>query len=166
MTTSPAVGARVSVEARALFPKSNKPLEGVVLGQLDTHGFLLIDFGSSFEGHNGHPQSIGKMARGSFGETNTCWFVMPTYVTELPDTIATAAPAHAKQQTDRILKHLLAGNSISQLEAFGVFRIFRLAARIHDLRAKGHKIKTTMKADAEGKPYAEYALVSRNLRAA
>lgn len=61
-------------------------------------------------------------------------------------------------QCSRILAHLLAGNSITPLQAFGVFGTFRLAARIKELRDAGHKIKTTIKRDPNGRPYAEYSL--------
>jgi hypothetical protein len=61
-------------------------------------------------------------------------------------------------QNTLILNHLLAGNTITPLEAFGVFRVFRLAARIRELRNAGHKIITTRKVDPTGKVYAEYAL--------
>lgn len=61
-------------------------------------------------------------------------------------------------QVGRILAHLVAGNSITPLQAFGVFGTFRLAARIKELRDAGHKIKTVIKRDPNGRPYAEYSL--------
>lgn len=156
MTTSPAIGARVLVEARAIFPR-RAPAQGTVLGQLRSR-MLLIDFGPGFDGHDGFGYS--EVIRGTAKHTaKTCWYVMPDYVTEVLETVAAKAP-QAKKQGDRILKHLLAGKSITQLEAFGVYRIFRLAARIHELKSKGHKIVTTMHTDETGKPYAEYALVT------
>jgi hypothetical protein len=129
-------------------------LEGVITAYDAENGYL-INFGAHFDGHDG----TDELGTDELGE-GTMWWVSSENVSALPTPIAqdVARPSHAKQQTDRILNHLLAGNSISQLEAFGVYR---LAARIHDLKAKGHKIVTTMKKDANGKPYAEYALVSR-----
>ena len=44
-------------------------------------------------------------------------------------------------QCDRILSHLKR-KPITPLEALGLYGCFRLAARINDLRGKGHKIKT------------------------
>lgn len=67
---------------------------------------------------------------------------------------------------DKVLAHLLSGRSITPLEALGDYGIFRLAARIHELKKKGHKIVTTTKTSPTGKTYAEYSLVSRNMRTA
>ena len=67
-----------------------------------------------------------------------------------------------KPQEDVVLAHLLKGRSITQLEALGLYRVFRLAARVHRLRGRGHDIVTTMKEDLTGKPYASYRLVNRN----
>lgn len=47
---------------------------------------------------------------------------------------------------------------LSPLEAIGMFRCYRLAARIRDLRDRGHDIRTEMKLDAKGKTYARYFL--------
>jgi hypothetical protein len=47
---------------------------------------------------------------------------------------------------------------ISPLEAIGLFRVFRLAARIEELRAEGHKIETVTKRDTTNKVYARYFL--------
>lgn len=63
-----------------------------------------------------------------------------------------------KSQNDALRAHLEAGKSITPLEAFGVYGIFRLAARIRDLRDAGLNIETRMRADVKGKQYAEYAL--------
>lgn len=46
---------------------------------------------------------------------------------------------------------------LSQLEAIGMFRCFRLAARIEELRQK-HPIRTEIRRDAKGKTYARYFL--------
>jgi hypothetical protein len=46
---------------------------------------------------------------------------------------------------------------LSPLEAIGMFRCYRLAARIDELRLK-HKIRTVIKRDAKGKTYARYFL--------
>ena len=47
---------------------------------------------------------------------------------------------------------------LSPLEAIGMFRCYRLAARIRDLRDRGYDIRTQMKKDAKGKTYARYFL--------
>jgi hypothetical protein len=60
-------------------------------------------------------------------------------------------------QTQEILTCLNSGNSLTAIEALRRFGCFRLAARINDLRAAGHPIKTTMK-HAHGKKFASYTL--------
>ncbi len=47
---------------------------------------------------------------------------------------------------------------ITPLEAIGLYRIYRLAARIQDLRDDGVKITTNKRTDATGKVYARYFL--------
>lgn len=64
-------------------------------------------------------------------------------------------------QNDIVLKHLLSGRSLTQLEAIGVYRIYRLAGRIFDLRSRGHNIICNNKVDPTGKTYGEYRLVLR-----
>jgi hypothetical protein len=82
----------------------------------------------------------------------------------IPAPAPVKAPAPAprtfdlQSQNGRILAHLLGGNTITPLQAIGVFGAYRLAARIRELRLAGHKIKTSMKVDPNGKPYAEYSL--------
>ena len=44
----------------------------------------------------------------------------------------------------RILKHFKSGNSLTSKEAFELFGITRLAARIKDLRDMGYDIRTSM----------------------
>lgn len=67
-------------------------------------------------------------------------------------------------QKDQLLSYLHQyddkGNqrSISALEAIGLFRIYRLAARIQDLRDDGHDIQTKINTDVTGKIYARYSL--------
>lgn len=43
-------------------------------------------------------------------------------------------------QCDRILRHLRDYGSITAIEAFSEYGIFRLAARIADLKDRGHNI--------------------------
>lgn len=61
-------------------------------------------------------------------------------------------------QMSDIKSYLLAGKSITQLEALGLFRCFRLAARIEQLRKAGMNIKTEMCKDVTGKQYARYSV--------
>lgn len=50
--------------------------------------------------------------------------------------------------------------TISPLEAMGLFRCYRLAARIQELRQDGHKIKTEIRRETthDHKAYARYRL--------
>ena len=61
-------------------------------------------------------------------------------------------------QNQLILKHLKRYRSITALEAQGLFRCFRLASRINELRARGVQIETRLHSDSLGKRYARYIL--------
>lgn len=61
----------------------------------------------------------------------------------------------------KLRAHFLSGRSLTQLEAIGLYGAFRLAARVHDLKAEGMKIETKMKEDPNGSPYAEYSLSTK-----
>jgi hypothetical protein len=63
--------------------------------------------------------------------------------------------SHEKQ----ILSHLQR-SSITAIEALNEYGCFRLAARINDLRMKGHDIHTEV-AVKEGKRYAKYFLLNK-----
>jgi len=67
-------------------------------------------------------------------------------------------PFNFGTQNYLIFEHLLRGRSISQVEAAEVFKIRRLASRIHELREIGLNVKRQMKADALGQKYARYHL--------
>ena len=57
-----------------------------------------------------------------------------------------------------ILKFLEAGNTLSPMEALNLMGVFRLAARIEELRKKGHNILTEEVLE-NGKTFARYHLV-------
>jgi len=57
-----------------------------------------------------------------------------------------------------IFRYLDAGNSLTPLDALGMMGVFRLAARIEELRKKGHNILTE-EVTINGKTYARYHLV-------
>ena len=46
-------------------------------------------------------------------------------------------------QNSQILSHLKRGRAITPREALILYGVMRLAARVNDLRAKGHQITTT-----------------------
>lgn len=57
-----------------------------------------------------------------------------------------------------ILKHLQSGKTITPMKAYIVYGVYRLAARIHELREADHDIITAYKHDERGRAYAEYSL--------
>jgi len=63
-------------------------------------------------------------------------------------------------QNNDILRHLKAGNSITPIDALNLFGCFRLAARIYELRTKGHLIDT-VDVRSGNKIFAAYKLNER-----
>lgn len=61
--------------------------------------------------------------------------------------------------TKRLKKHILAGKAITPLQALEKFGIFRLSARILDLRQEGYDIATEI-VTKNGKRFAKYQLVA------
>lgn len=59
-------------------------------------------------------------------------------------------------QINHIKDHLRSGRTISPLEALGLYGVFRLAARIKELRDQGWDIETENRRDPNGKKYAVY----------
>ena len=57
-----------------------------------------------------------------------------------------------------ILNHLQSGKTITPMKAYIVYGVYRLAARIHELREANHDIITAYKHDERGRAYAEYSL--------
>lgn len=69
-------------------------------------------------------------------------------------------PKATNTKIAKVRAHFISGRSLTQLEAIGLYGAFRLAARVHELKAEGMKIVTRMKEDPNGNPYAEYQLRS------
>jgi hypothetical protein len=67
-------------------------------------------------------------------------------------------------QEEDILAHMRSGKHITPLEALGVYGVFRLGARIFNIKAYleankiGETIVTTRVRDSQGKQYARYAI--------
>jgi hypothetical protein len=61
-------------------------------------------------------------------------------------------------QNEAVLSHLMTGRSISPLEALGLYGVFRLAARVFELKDMGVDIRKVTKVDINGKQYAEYSI--------
>ena len=60
-------------------------------------------------------------------------------------------------QNTEILADLKSGKNITAIDALNDYGCFRLAARINDLRRRGHDIKTVM-INRKGKKFAVYYL--------
>ena len=65
----------------------------------------------------------------------------------------------SQTQNGKILKALLNGERLTQLDAYTRFSCTRLGARIYDLKQRVHKIEKQMVVVASGKRVAEYRLV-------
>ena len=64
------------------------------------------------------------------------------------------APA---SQNDQVLRFLLTGNRLSPIIALKLFGSMRLGARVYELKAQGHDIKSEMFKDPiSGKRYSRY----------
>jgi hypothetical protein len=74
-----------------------------------------------------------------------------------------ASVLQLKPQTRTVLAHLESGDSISPLEAWAVYGISRLAARIYDLRKAGYEIERELRRDKAGHPYARYFMKGEKL---
>lgn len=61
-------------------------------------------------------------------------------------------------QLSILRQHFRSGRDLTQLEAIGLYRIFRLAARIKELRDLGWDIKSERKTDTTGKAYVRYSM--------
>jgi hypothetical protein len=61
-------------------------------------------------------------------------------------------------QNNLILKALKRGAKLTPIDALARFGCFRLSARILDLKAAGHNIKTKIIKSANGKQFAQYSL--------
>ena len=63
-----------------------------------------------------------------------------------------------ESQNNQILNHLQSGRSITPVQALTTYGCFRLAARIHFLKKKGHDIISEIKESPSGKSFARYRL--------
>lgn len=59
-------------------------------------------------------------------------------------------------QNMEVLSFLKQHGSIETIQAIFSLNIFRLAARIYDLRSMGYEIETVKKVSSTGKRYAQY----------
>ena len=63
-----------------------------------------------------------------------------------------------RSQTDLILEWMLAGNSITPLEALDKFKCFRLGARIADIKARGYLVYSEFVTTPSEKKVKQYHL--------
>ena len=59
-------------------------------------------------------------------------------------------------QTDAIMLYLQAGYKLTPMDALRKFGVFRLAARVADVKKRGVDVKKEMVKDENGKRYARY----------
>ena len=62
-------------------------------------------------------------------------------------------------QTERIRRHLEAGKTLTQLQAYDKFNCTRLAGRVHDLREDGMAI-ISERVKRNGKTFARYRVAA------
>jgi hypothetical protein len=60
-------------------------------------------------------------------------------------------------QCEAILKHLQTRGTLTPIDAFQMYGVFRLAARCYDLRVMGHDV-VTLSETRGGKKFARYLL--------
>ena len=84
---------------------------------------------------------------------NTYTALIPT---THPDSVA------GNSQAGLILKHLQSGATLTALDALDLFGCNRLAARVADLKGKGHNVKSRWFVTPSGKRVSEYYLTSTN----
>lgn len=63
-------------------------------------------------------------------------------------------------QNELIMKHLRKGKTLTRLEAFFLYRIQNITARITELKGQGHEIETEVRRDEAGHRYARYSLAA------
>lgn len=61
-------------------------------------------------------------------------------------------------QNQQILDHLRTGKDITPLKALGLYGVYRLAARINELRNQDVPIETVIRTDGQGRTYASYKM--------
>jgi hypothetical protein len=67
-----------------------------------------------------------------------------------------------KSQNELILDHFLSGKTLTPMKALHVYGCTRLAARVYELKRRGHDIQAEYKVDEMGRGYAEYRLALRD----
>ena len=63
-----------------------------------------------------------------------------------------------ESQTLKVLNWMLSGQSITQFQSANYFGIYRLSARIYDLRKRGNNIKSELEFDGS-RHWSRYSLI-------
>jgi hypothetical protein len=63
-----------------------------------------------------------------------------------------------KSQNGKVLLHLIKYGSLTQVLAHELYRVYRLASRINDLKHLGVTIAANSKTDSTGTRYVEYSI--------
>jgi len=61
-------------------------------------------------------------------------------------------------QKEVVLNHLMSGRNLTQVTASALYRVQRLASRIHELTKEGYDFKRIRCVDVTGTPYIMYRL--------
>lgn len=61
-------------------------------------------------------------------------------------------------QLETVRRHLRDHGTLTSVEASEVYKIRRLASRVHELRAEGLKVRSVRRKDATGQRYIRYKL--------
>jgi hypothetical protein len=85
-------------------------------------------------------------------------FTMPAPITNKQHAGHVVHLFGGKTQNARVLLHLIRHGKITQMEAHELYRVYRLASRINDIKHRGVGITSQMKLDRSGRRYVEYSL--------
>lgn len=77
-----------------------------------------------------------------------------------PPTKINFRPLTAQQRI--LVRHFQRGMGLTQLEAIGVYNMYRLPARVFELKDKGYNVQRVLKTDPTGKRYAKYFIPVSN----
>lgn len=69
-----------------------------------------------------------------------------------------------KSQNGRILKHLLQGRKLTQVQALSMFGCLRLSARIYDLTKSGIDVRCDVYVTPKGKRVGQYYMTKEEIR--
>lgn len=77
----------------------------------------------------------------------------------LPEIYFSSPPPKKQRQNQIVLNHLQTKGNLTQLLAVKLYNIYRLGARVYDLKRDGHPIKTRLISEGSVH-YAEYSITT------